>query len=108
MKRICFLALLSCPLLSMAADPEVADFGKTKDGTAVEIYTFKSATGLTAKVMTRGATLVQLHVPDKDGKLDDVILGWDDVAGYESDDNQYFGCTTGRVCNRIALGKFSL
>ncbi len=108
MKRICFLALLSCPLLSMAADPEVADFGKTKDGTAVEIYTLKSATGLTAKVMTRGATLVQLHVPDKDGKLDDVILGWDDVAGYESDDNQYFGCTTGRVCNRIALGKFSL
>ncbi|MEO2016960.1 MAG: aldose epimerase family protein [Fuerstiella sp.] len=86
----------------------MTDFGKTKDGTAVELYTLKSDTGLVAKVMTRGATLVQIHVPDKDGKSEDVILGWDDVAGYESEDNQYFGCTTGRVCNRIANGKFSL
>lgn len=88
--------------------PEPESFGKTKDGTPVEIYTLKSNKGLTAKVMTRGATLVQLHVPDKDGKTSDVILGFDDVAGYESEDNQYFGCTTGRVCNRIAKGKFTL
>lgn len=108
MRQICFLALFALPLVGTAAEPEVADFGTTKDGTAVQIYTLKSTTGLTAKVMTRGATLVQLHVPDQNGKTDDVILGWDDVAGYESEDNQYFGCTTGRVCNRIALGKFSL
>ncbi len=108
MSRICFLALMAFPLVGSAADPEVADFGKTKDGTSVEIYTLKSKTGLTARVMTRGATIVQLHVPDRQGKSDDVILGWDDVAGYESEDNQYFGCTTGRVCNRIAAGKFSL
>ncbi|MEQ9411399.1 MAG: aldose epimerase family protein [Fuerstiella sp.] len=95
-------------MTSTAADPESAAFGKTKDGTPVEIYTLKSNTGLTAKVMTRGATLVELHVPDKDGHVDDVILGWDTVAGYESEDNQYFGCTTGRVCNRIAEGKFTL
>ncbi|MGB4708513.1 MAG: aldose epimerase family protein [Fuerstiella sp.] len=108
MRQICFLALLGFPLLAHANDPQVDDFGSTQDGTAVEIYTLKSSTGLTAKIMTRGATLVQLHVPDKDGKSEDVILGWDDVAGYESEDNQYFGCSTGRVCNRIALGKFSL
>ena len=92
----------------MADEPAMIDFGKTKDGEAVELYTLRSDTGLVAKVMTRGATLVQIHVPDKDGKSEDVILGWDDVAGYESEDNQYFGCTTGRVCNRIANGKFSL
>ncbi|MDG1896519.1 MAG: galactose mutarotase [Fuerstiella sp.] len=92
----------------MADEPVMTDFGKTKDGEAVELYTLRSDTGLVAKVMTRGATLVQIHVPDKDGKSEDVILGWDDVAGYESEDNQYFGCTTGRVCNRIANGKFSL
>lgn len=91
-----------------AADPVAEPFGKTKDGTAVEIYTVKNKTGLVAKIMTRGATLVQLHVPDKTGKSADVLLGFDDVAGYESEDNQYFGCTTGRVCNRIAKGKFSL
>ena len=89
-------------------DPVSESFGKTKDGTPVEIYSIANKTGLTAKVMTRGATLVQLHVPGKDGTSADVVLGFDDVAGYESEDNQYFGCTTGRVCNRIAKGKFSL
>ncbi len=90
------------------ADPVVESFGQTKDGVAVELITLKSQQGLVAKIMTRGATLVQLHVPDKTGKTADVILGFDDVAGYESEDNQYFGCTTGRVCNRIAKGKFTL
>lgn len=88
--------------------PVAEPFGKTKDGYAVEIYTLKSGNGLTAKIMTRGATLVQLDVPDKNGKIDDVVLGFDAVAGYESEDNQYFGTTTGRVCNRIAKGKFTL
>jgi len=91
-----------------AQAPTGEPFGKTKDGKSVELYTLESDAGLVVKVMTRGATLVQIHAPDKDGKLDDVILGWDDVAGYESEGNQYFGCTTGRVCNRIARGKFTL
>ena len=88
--------------------PTPEPFGKTKDGTPVEVYTLKSGKGLVAKVMTRGATLTELHVPDKDGNSADVILGYDDVTGYESEDNQYFGCTTGRVCNRIAKGKFTI
>ena len=83
-------------------------FGKTKDGTPVEIYTLTNANGLVAKVMTRGATLVQLHVPDKDGNVADVVNGFDDVSGYESEANQYFGCTTGRVCNRIGDAQFTL
>lgn len=98
---------LSCSLVQ-ATLPEADEFGKTKDGQAVEVYTLTNPLGLTAKVMTRGATLVELHVPDRDGKSTDVILGWDDVAGYESEGNQYFGCTTGRVCNRIAKGTFTL
>ena len=102
-----FGAFLMTSVVS-GAEPVSEPFGKTKDGQAVELYTLKNNTGLVAKVMTRGATLVQLHVPDKDGKAADVILGFDDVTGYESEDNQYFGCTTGRVCNRIAKGKFSL
>ena len=94
---------------SVFADkPEPISFGKTKDGKSVELYTIKAESGIVAKVMTRGATLVQLHVPDSEGKMEDVILGFDDVSGYEGDGNQYFGCTTGRVCNRIAKGKFTL
>lgn len=93
---------------AVGENPAAESFGKTKDGHAVELYTLKSGNGLTAKIMTRGATLVQLHVPDKDGKTADVVLGFDNVTGYESEDNQYFGTTTGRVCNRIAKGKFTL
>jgi len=91
-----------------AAEPKKEAFGKTKDGVPVEIYTIGNKSGFAARVMTRGATLVSLHVPDAAGKLADVLLGFDDVSGYEGDGNQYFGCTTGRVCNRIAKGKFSL
>lgn len=111
MKTTALSLILGAFLMTTAAqadDPTSAPFGKTKDGHAVEIYTLSNGKGLTARVMTRGATLVQLMVPDRDGRIADVLLGFDDVAGYESDDNQYFGCTTGRVCNRIANGRFSL
>jgi len=83
-------------------------FGKTSDGTLVKLYTLKNANGLVVKLMTRGATVVQLWVPDKHGQLADVVLGFDDVAGYESKDNQYFGAVVGRVANRIAGGRFVL
>jgi aldose 1-epimerase len=83
-------------------------FGKTADGTPVAVYTLKSKGGVTAKVMTYGATLIDLLAPDKNGKIADVVLGFNDLAGYESDRNQYFGCVVGRVGNRIAKGKFTL
>ncbi|HYO24689.1 MAG TPA: aldose epimerase family protein [Lacipirellulaceae bacterium] len=67
-----------------------------------------SPSGLRAKWITRGATLAELHVPDAHGETADVVLGFDDEAGYRTIDNQSFGCTTGRVCNRIAAGRFTL
>lgn len=85
-----------------------SSFGQTKDGVPVELYTLENENGLVAKLMTRGATLVEMHVPDRDGKVADVIQGFDDVQGYESAANQYYGCTTGRVANRIARGRFEL
>src|SRR5436853_5343010 len=81
-----------------------APFGRTADGTDVAVFTLKSKGGVSAKVMTLGATLIELHAPDKAGKSADVVLGFNDVAGYESDANQYFGCTVGRFANRIANG----
>jgi aldose 1-epimerase len=82
--------------------------GKTADGTPVEFFTLKSKGGLVVKLMSRGATVMSIQAPDKTGTLANVTLGFDDVAGYESDANAFFGCTTGRVCNRIAKGKFTL
>ncbi len=87
---------------------EQAGFGNTKAGEATTLYTLTNPSGVSAKVTDYGATLVALNVPDKDGILADVVNGFDNVAGYEGDGNQYFGCTTGRVCNRIAKGKFTL
>ncbi len=101
--------LVMCGLAADAAAasaPEV--FGKTKDGQVVHRFTLQNRKGVVARLITRGATLTELHVPDKRGKTADVVLGFDTVAGYESKDNQYFGCTVGRVCNRIAKGRFTL
>lgn len=82
-------------------------FGKTADGTPVERYTL-TAGKQTVKLITYGATITEWHAPDRNGQTADVVLGFDDMAGYESDANQSFGCTTGRVCNRIAKGRFTL
>jgi aldose 1-epimerase len=86
---------------------EKKPFGKTKDGTEVVLYTLTNANGMQAKVMTYGALLTELHVPDKDGKLGDVVLGFDDLDGYLKG-HPYFGATVGRMANRIAGGKFTL
>jgi aldose 1-epimerase len=71
-------------------------------------FLVESPSGLRAKFITRGATIAELHVPDARGQLADVVFGFDDEAGYLSSDNQSFGCTTGRVANRIAGGRFTL
>lgn len=84
------------------------DFGSTKDGTKVEVYTLTNDKGATVRLMTLGAALIGWDTPDRGGEMADVLLGFDDVEGYESDRNMYFGCTTGRVANRIAEGKFTL
>lgn len=83
------------------------DFGKTKTGEAVEIYTLTNSNGLEAKIMTYGGTVVSLKVPDKDGNLGDIVLGFDNVSDYE-EKSPYFGSLVGRYGNRIAKGKFSL
>ena len=107
--HVCWRLLLTIAVRPSSAEVSgPADFGKTADGTAVDIYTLKNTKGMSAKIMTYGATLVSLEVPDKNGKTADVVLGFDNVAGYQSPANQHFGATTGRVANRIAKGKFTL
>ena len=85
---------------------EKVEFGKTADGKAVALYVLTNGKS-TAKVMTYGAILTELHVPDRDGRAADVVLGFDDLEGYIAG-NPYFGATVGRVANRIAGGTFSL
>ena len=86
---------------------ETSKFGTLDDGKVVELYTLKNAKGATAKVITYGATLTELWVPDRSGKLGDVVLGFDNLQGYLGK-HPWFGATVGRVANRIAKGKFTL
>src|SRR5450432_2133777 len=83
-----------------------ADFGKAYDQ-PVSLYTLKNKHGLTAKVMTYGATLTELDVPDRTGHLDDVVLGFDNVDDYVKS-SPYFGASIGRVANRIKRARFEL
>ena len=99
------LLLVSCTVTSSKLT--VAPFGKTADGESVELYTMVNKNGVTAKVMTYGALLTELHVPGRDGKLEDVVLGFDSLDEYLAG-HPYFGATTGRVANRIAGGKFKI
>jgi aldose 1-epimerase len=84
-----------------------ASFGHTADGRNVEIVTLTNSRGMQARVISYGASLQSLLVPDRNGKLADVVLGYDDLQDY-LDRRQYFGATVGRYANRIARGKFTL
>ncbi len=82
-------------------------FGRLPDGTAVDLFTLTNAHGLVAKVTNYGTIITELHVPDRHGQLGDVVLGFDNLDQYLKG-HPYFGCTTGRVANRIAQGHFTL
>jgi aldose 1-epimerase len=83
------------------------DFGTTPDGQAVELFTLTNSHGMTATIMNYGGIVTSLKVPDKNGKFDDVVLGYDNLDGYIKS-SPYFGALIGRYGNRIAKGKFSL
>jgi len=84
-----------------------APFGHTKRGTPVTAYRLENEAGAYAVVLNYGATIQSLCVPDREGRLVDVVLGYDTIQEYE-EQNDYFGATIGRVANRIAGGRFFL
>ena len=82
-------------------------FGTTTEGTPIEIYTLRNSRGAEARISTYGGLVISLKVPDRNGKLGDVTLGYDKLADYLKA-TPYFGALVGRYGNRIARGKFSL
>src|SRR5687767_9396727 len=88
----------------MTMSIERSDFGTTPDGKQVELFTLRNTKGLTAKLSTYGAAITELHVPDRDGKPANVVLGFDNLAQYLAP-HPFFGVTVGRVANRIARGE---
>jgi aldose 1-epimerase len=84
-----------------------AVFGKTPDGQDVDVFTLTNAQGIEARIITYGGILISLRVPDRAGKLDDIVLGYNDLGGYLKS-TPYFGAIIGRYGNRIAKGRFTL
>ncbi|WP_336975033.1 aldose epimerase family protein [Sphingobium aromaticiconvertens] len=105
------LGLLAGALLGssavLAAEAKRAPAGQLADGTAIETITLTNDKGMSAKILTYGATLQSLIAPDRTGKSADVLLGYDNLSSYVDHPN-YFGVTVGRYANRIAGGRFSL
>jgi aldose 1-epimerase len=82
-------------------------FGATADGQPVDLYTLTNKNGMEASIITYGGVVMSLKTPDRTGKLEDVVLGFDDLAGYLRT-NPYMGALVGRYGNRIGGAKFKL
>lgn len=89
------------------ANVSITPLGRTPDGRSVERYVLRNANGLTAEIMTYGATLMALRTPDRAGQLENVALGFDSLEPYLAG-TPYFGATVGRYANRIAGARFEL
>lgn len=103
-----FLMFATLPLASGSGPKlQASEFGKTSEGASVYRYVLTNNKGVEAVVITYGATLVSLRVPDRNGKAADIVLGYDNLDAYEQG-KSYFGATIGRYGNRIARGEFTL
>jgi aldose 1-epimerase len=112
MKRLFLLCLAFAILISAAAcrtesHMKTTIFGKLADGREVHQYTLTNQSGAAVQIIDYGATVTSLSVPDKNGKLEDVVLGYDSLQGYV-DGTAYLGTIVGRYGNRIGKGRFQL
>jgi aldose 1-epimerase len=104
-----FLPMLAMAVSATASEPSMKreNFATTSHGQTVERFTLTNRHGMMARIITWGADLTELHVPDRDGKLGDVTLGFDNPARWLQP-HPFFGCVAGRYANRIAKGVFAL
>jgi len=119
---VCVLSLAACsqPVKSTSTTSNMPDstaqtilppskgFEQIIDGKQTHFYVLKNKNGVEASFTNYGAHLLSLAVPDKDGKLTDVVLGFSDIEGYQKAQSAFYGATIGRYGNRIAKGHFVL
>lgn len=113
MKKISFIllvvfALVSCNQKNPKTTILTEAFNKLVDGKQVELFILKNKNGLEMTVTNFGGRVVSLMVPDKNGKIEDVVLGFESIDGYLNGDETFFGAAIGRYGNRIAKGLFTL
>jgi len=86
----------------------IKEFGKTRDGQILHSFSLYQDNGTFCTLLSYGGTLQRLMMPDRTGRLQDVVLGYDDMAGYQSDLNPYHGALVGRHANRIEDAVFEI
>lgn len=113
-RRHLLTGLATLPLAGCAGMPPRSEgkvtaspFGTLPEGTPVTLYTLTNGTGAQARIMTYGATLVGLRMPDRQGRMEEVVLGLDDLEAYRTR-SRNFGATVGRYAGRIGNGRFPL
>jgi aldose 1-epimerase len=82
-------------------------FGVTQAGDSIDLFTMVNANGIEVRAISYGGIILSLRTPDREGNFADIVLGYDDLQGYETD-SPYFGAVVGRYGNRIANGRFTL
>ncbi|MDR1632703.1 MAG: galactose mutarotase [Dysgonamonadaceae bacterium] len=87
---------------------DAKNFRKQVDGKEVDLFILKNKVGMEVSVINFGAKIVSIHVPDKNGKMTDVVLGKSNIDDYMNDQEPYFGAICGRTAGRIANGRFEL
>lgn len=101
----CLVSVLASPAL--ASEARRSTFGKLADGRPVDAVTLSNGHGITMKIIALGAAVQSVEMPDRDGRREDVQIGYDTIDGYLTKP-EFFGATVGRVANRIANGQFTL
>ena len=107
-KIFAVLLLMSCVAFAAAQSVTKQSYGKTAAGENVDLYTLRNSKGVEAKITNYGGIVVSLKVPDRNGKFDDVVLGFNDLESYLTKNDPYMGALIGRYGNRIAKGRFTL
>lgn len=105
--KYCFLALFFLSQNLFAMSNPGKPFGQTPAGESVTLYTLKNAKGMEVHIMNYGGIIQKILTPDRNGKVEDVVLGFETLQEYIKD-TPYFGAVVGRFGNRIAKGKFTL
>lgn len=106
----CGVLLSACTSSSSPSDlPSVSahPFGTTDEGTPVKEFVLKNSNGVTLTALTYGGIIRTLHVPDREGHFEDIVLGYDSLSAY-LEESPYLGAIIGRYGNRIANGTFTL
>jgi aldose 1-epimerase len=101
------MSLTACDKKTTSSSITKEVFGKISETETADIFTLKNAVGMEVKISNYGGTIVSWTAPDRDGKFENINLGYDNLADYQKS-SPYFGALIGRYGNRIAKGKFTL